>query len=162
MLYKISVWIHLIAATIWVGGMLFLVLVLFPLLRKSNKKDNQQLIYKIGKRFRRIGWISLFILFISGISNIYFSFGLNFGEIFISEFGNILQLKLTVFLLIVIVSFTHDFATGPLIRKSKGKKREKWRKITRYLGLANLFLGLLIIFLGVVLVRGGITINPYI
>lgn len=162
MLYQISVWIHIIAATVWVGGMLFLVLVLFPLLRKSDKEDNHELIYKVGKRFRRIGWVSLFILFISGILNIYFSFGLNLREIFISEFGNILQLKLTVFLLIIIVSFIHDFITGPIIRKSTGKKREKWRRVTRYLGLTNLFLGLLIVFLGVILVRGGITISSYI
>jgi len=71
LLYHISVFIHIISAMIWVGGILFMVLVIVPLLRKKDLKDNAAiLVQKVGVQFRLVGWISLILLLITGIFNL--------------------------------------------------------------------------------------------
>jgi len=63
----ILVWIHLIAATFWVGGMLFLSLVAVPLLKKdSDPSSAQRGFINMARRFRTFTWIALALLVITG------------------------------------------------------------------------------------------------
>ena len=69
-MYYISVLIHVIAAAIWVGGMIFLPAVLLPAIKNNTQKI--QLIHTVGLKFRTVGWIVLIILLVTGLFNMYF------------------------------------------------------------------------------------------
>ena len=71
-LYLFSVWLHILAATVWVGGMAFFMLVLVPLARSpAVGKNAGALLHWIGVRFRAVGWASLAVLVVTGSFNLY-------------------------------------------------------------------------------------------
>src|SRR3989337_1547508 len=76
MISTIALWIHLLAAVIWVGGMLFLVTVLRPVITGSkgsacsNLQGRAELLKNIHSRFRTIVGIMIGILIITGAINI--------------------------------------------------------------------------------------------
>src|SRR5690606_27326017 len=116
-LYLLSVWIHILAATVWIGGMLFLVLVVVPWLRKGSRSDVAVFLRETGERFRSVGWACFVVLLISGTFNLWIR-GVqlsDFGraEWLQSPFGMMVVVKLCAFLLVLIVSMVHDFLVGP-------------------------------------------------
>lgn len=64
MLYPILVFVHIVAATIWVGGHLILT---FRFLPKALKKNDFSIILNYEKAFEPIGLPSLLILVITGV-----------------------------------------------------------------------------------------------
>ena len=164
-LYLVSVWLHIIASIIWVGGMFFLILVLVPVLRRPEFESVfSKLFLKIGRRFRTVGWISLFLLVLTGIINLAFrGYGLSdflSGRIFAGSFGHVLLQKLILVVLILLISVTHDFWIGPrataLIRREPmSPESRKYRRMAVWLGRLNFILAILVVALAVLLVRGG-------
>ncbi|MCI0482276.1 MAG: DUF4149 domain-containing protein, partial [Candidatus Dadabacteria bacterium] len=107
-LYTLSVFLHVISAAVWVGGMSFLILVLIPVLRKPEFRGLfPTLFYQAGVRFRIVGWIALVLLIITGTFNLsYRGFGfadLATGRMFAGTFGHTLLMKLIAVGLILIV-----------------------------------------------------------
>lgn len=52
-LYLVSVWLHIVAAMTWIGGMIFLVAVLVPMLRRPERRAQAAELFGIlGVRFR--------------------------------------------------------------------------------------------------------------
>src|SRR3990167_5383061 len=164
-LYAVSVYLHIISATVWVGGMFFLILVLIPVLRKPEFRGLfPTLFYQAGVRFRLVGWISLVLLIITGTFNLsYRGFGfadLTTGRLFAGPFGHTLLVKLIAVGLILIVSAVHDFWLGPrateLIREDPlSPCGRRLRQAAVMMGRLNFILALLAVFLAVILVRGG-------
>ena len=153
--YLISVFIHVICAAFWIGGMLFIPLVLVPGIK--NKPNRMLLLHKTGIKFRFYGWLAVIILIISGVLNIYFR-GLPFTvEFFINtSYGKLLSLKLALFVVMLLVGGIHDFYFGMKsideMQQSLGKK---FKMLARWTGMLNLLLALIIAFLGVAISRGG-------
>lgn len=70
-LYLVSVWLHIVAAMAWVGGMLFLVTVLVPLLRTpAMRPQAAELFNALGRRFRIVGWVAIGTLVVTGLFNV--------------------------------------------------------------------------------------------
>ena len=68
----IVLWIHLVAAITFIGGLLYIQLVLRPVLSTSQSKGNsdaQDILRKTGQRFRTISWMSLITLILTGAFN---------------------------------------------------------------------------------------------
>ncbi len=164
--YATSVFIHILSAVVWIGGMIFIALIVVPVTRKplfENVKTS--LIQTIGERFRIIGWICLALFLLTGYLNIGFK-GLGWDTIFYSAFwqsyvGRILQGKLILFGLILILSAIHDFVIGPwatriLEQNSDDPKGMKLRKTASWFARINLLLALMTAFLGIMLVRGAL------
>lgn len=63
-MYKYIVLLHIIAATIWVGGHLILVSTILP---ETFKKKNIDILLNFEQKYERIGMPSLLILVISGL-----------------------------------------------------------------------------------------------
>ena len=62
-------WIHLISASIWVGGSLFLGVVLAPLLKTFSESAEERLtiMIRVGRKFNKIAVPSLGILIATGL-----------------------------------------------------------------------------------------------
>ncbi|GBC98453.1 hypothetical protein HRbin17_00965 [bacterium HR17] len=163
-LYFLAVWLHVLAATVWVGGMLFLSFVVIPTLRHPEVQPHRvKLLSLMAVRFRVIGWIALTTLLITGLFNVAargFTVRDAFtGLLWEGEFGQTLAEKLTTFAVIVLLSAAHDFWVGPKATASAQQGNpsadlERWRKAAAWLGRINVALALLMVAFGVMLVRG--------
>lgn len=163
-LYLLSVWLHLIAAMTWIGGMLFLVTVIVPMLRQPEMRGRaMELFHVLGVRFRRVGWIALFVLVVTGTFNVVhrgYSLGQFFtGEVFSGAWGHALGAKLLVVALILVSSALHDFYIGPTATRlardnAPVERRERLRRVASWMGRSTLLLALLVVGLAVMLVRG--------
>jgi putative copper resistance protein D len=164
-LYLASVWLHLVAALLWAGGMLFLVLVIVPLLRTPALRGQAiQLLQAVGLRFRTVGWASLLVLVVTGLVNAAYRGGsagaLADGAWWATPFGRLLAHKLGLVALILVLSAVHDFGVGPraaaLLRDDPASPRAgAWRAAASWMGRVNLLLALAVIAIAVALVRGG-------
>ncbi len=146
----LTVWIHLIAAIFWIGGMLFFSVILVPCLRKClAASDRAILIRQVGKRFRVFGWISLAVLFVTGLMRL-----LQNG-VLIEAYGNILKVKFGLICLMVVLAVLHDFIFGPKARQYAvdGGGDNPYLKAGRWVARFNLVVGLLIVLSAVSLVR---------
>jgi putative copper export protein len=154
--YIISVFLHIVFATFWIGGMLFLPLVLLPAVKHDS--DRISLLYKTGIKFRFYGWIALIGLLTTGIYNMHAK-GMSFTTEFLmkNDYGKLLGLKLSAFVLMIAIAGIHDFYVGnKAIEQMKKNDAGKLKYIARWSGRINLMLALLIAFLGIALSRGGL------
>jgi putative copper export protein len=148
-LRDIMLFLHIVLASLWVGGMLFLVLVLAPFVRKLPTKN--QVFQEVGRRFSFYGTlIALLGLFITGLFNVHYTLG--FSNIF--NFSNPYTLtlwhKIGLFILIVVISLLHDLYFG---KKALEKVFHRW--MARLLGFVNLLLSLAVVYFAVLLRFGG-------
>ncbi len=61
-------WVHVLSAVTWLGGMLFIALILVPVTRRvQDPLLRLDLITQTGKRFRTVGWIALGLLVATGV-----------------------------------------------------------------------------------------------
>lgn len=166
LLYDLSVWIHILAAATWIGGMAFLVFVIVPLLRMPEYRERAAaLVHRSGLKFRAVGWICLGTLIITGTFNMWFR-GLHWADFFNGSYAQnpvarALGLKLLLVAGVLAVSAVHDFYVGPratLLWQNDPSSKEamRFRRQAAMLGRVNALLALAIVFLAVALVRGGI------
>ncbi|HEY6722455.1 MAG TPA: DUF4149 domain-containing protein [Polyangiaceae bacterium] len=163
LLYLVSVGIHILAATVWIGGMLFLVLVVVPWLRRGGRTDAAIFLRETGERFRNVGWICFGLLLITGTFNLWVR-GVrlsDFGraEWLESSFGKTVLVKLGAFLVVLVVSALHDFVVGPRATKAiaadaRSTDARQQRRRASMLGRINVVLAIVLVAAGVVLVRG--------
>jgi uncharacterized membrane protein len=68
---SLIIWVHLLATSIWVGGSIFIGIVVGPYLRHLDMEPKKRTIFivSLGRRFNKIALPSLFILFATGIYN---------------------------------------------------------------------------------------------
>ena len=157
-LYLFSVFFHILASALWIGGMIFLITALIPAIKKNPDKVN--LLYNISIRFRTAGWIALIILIITGWFQLYYRGAEFSADYFINNsFGKIALSKIAVALTILIISAIHDFKIGIRAMEEwkinpSGEKTMRLRNSSRILGKINFLLTLIAVALGVLLSRG--------
>ncbi|MBS1921144.1 MAG: hypothetical protein JST17_12905 [Bacteroidetes bacterium] len=153
--YYLSIWLHIICASFWIGGMLFLPLVLLPAIK--NNPERRQILMITGLKFRFYGYITIALLLLTGITNMYFR-GIHFTWIFFtnSNYGKLVIVKGILFLIILLASMIHDMFVG---RKAVGEiqesDRDKLKLIARWTGRILLLISLTMAYLGVIISRGG-------
>ena len=69
-MYEISVWIHILMAAIWVGGLIYTAAIAVPFAVSRGAEDRQRILRGLGRRFRRIGWAAIIVLIITGLGNL--------------------------------------------------------------------------------------------
>ena len=162
--YLISVWLHIVAAAAWVGGMLFLGLVLIPIaLREKYRALAPTLLHELALRFRSFGWLTLAILILTGVANLRlrgFTWGmLATAGFWASGFGAILKIKLILVAVLLVLGALHDFWIGPRTTTlwqshPQAPQLARLRRLSSWMGRINLLLSLAIVALAVILVRG--------
>ena len=163
-LYYANITVHVLAAMVWVGGMLFLALIGAPMLRGVEPPAlRQRLFREIGLRFRSTGWWAIGTLLMTGIINLQFKGWLRWDGVLGSlvfwrtPMGHLLAFKLVAVAAMLAVSAVHDFVVGPRASGAQPGSPEALALRTRaaHLARANALLGVLIVGVAVRLARGG-------
>ena len=163
-LHLLSIWLHVLAATIWIGGVAALGLLLVPLLRRERFQDvARPLLYASALRFRWIGWGALGILVVTGLYQVRAQ-GIPWSAwvdpaFWGTAWGAALGGKLLLVTATLTVSAVHDFHFGPkairLMQDAPGSaKAERMRGWSSWLGRLTVLLSLAILWFAVLLPRG--------
>lgn len=157
MLFKLALFFHIMSAMFWVGGMLFLVLVIAPFLKTLPDPREKSKIYQtVGTQYRFWGWVAIITLLVTGPVMLATFYGIPPDRIFdpalhSTPFGRALAIKIGLVIIIVISSLVHDFWLGPKARNSSG-----FSIIAKVFGRSNLILAILIVIFAVILRAGGL------
>jgi uncharacterized membrane protein len=132
-------WVHVVSAITWVGGMLFIALVLVPTSRTLGDATlRTRLIQDSGQRFRRVAWIALAVLILTGLLNLWLQPFLLRSPRF--------QGKLALVGMALLLSAVHDFVLGP--RAGLPGAHPSVRLRASWVARLNVLVALAIILLG--------------
>lgn len=111
-------WAHLLAASTWVGGLLYLVLVVFPASRKAAGESVRpgQLQRIAAEQFTLLAVISVLLLVATGVFLTEQRFE-SLREIPQSFYGQSLMVKIGIFLLMGFLAFIHSRILRPRLHK---------------------------------------------
>ncbi|QLH05408.1 copper-binding protein [Nitrosopumilus oxyclinae] len=157
----IITWIHLIAASIWVGGSLFIGIVFSPLLKTmtSSIEERMQIMIRVGKRFNKVAVPSLIILMITGL---YTSHAL-IGKpelLFSTSYGTFLIIKIILVIALIITYAVHvrvirkDVEEKIMSNQMSEPEIQKLRKKIIILGEITVVLSIAILFFASLLDAG--------
>lgn len=134
--------LHLAGAVTWIGGMIFVALVLVPVARNLDDPAlRARLFHAVGVRFRTVGWIALGLLLVTGVLNLVFRPYL----LDVPRF----QVKLALVALALVLAAAHDFVLGP--RAGAPGANPIWRACASWTARVNVIVVLAILTLGVAL-----------
>jgi len=142
-------WAHLISASIWVGGSLFIGVVLAPLLKTMAESVEERLMImiRVGRKFNKIAVPSLGILITTGLYNSYYI--LNKPEtIFSTNYGIILTIKIMLVIALIVIFAIHV----RMIRFDVEKKieaKEMSQELIQKLRSKIISLGRIIVFISI-------------
>lgn len=161
-LWHVTVTVHLLAAMIWLGGMMALAL-LAPVLRSAGDEVfRQRLFQAVGVRFRTVGWICIAVLVATGVAQLRIRgwwgwalwsspgfWGTPLGRSFLG--------KLVSVTVMLVAQAFHDFSHGPRAGRLPPGSDEarRMRRTASLLARANAVLGIVVIYFAVRLARGG-------
>ncbi|MDH3503621.1 MAG: hypothetical protein OEM58_03710 [Nitrospirota bacterium] len=121
----VVMWIHLLAAITFIGGWMFVQLVVRPSLTegkaKMPAKEALEMVRKIGQRFKTVGWVSLMALVFTGASQLLDESGSARIE---TSWGLIMMLKLFVFAIVGGLIFVHDLILDPYGEIGKSQRAD--------------------------------------
>ncbi|MEK6287518.1 MAG: CopD family protein [Acidobacteriota bacterium] len=165
-MYFLSVWIHILAAAVWTGGLIYTAAVVVPFALSHPVEERQRILRSLGRRFRRIAWGSIVVLILTGIGNlvlrltpIKFSQILN-GDVFNPDkVERLIAIWLPWKLMLVVVTIGlmafHDITSIRAARRHEGTPESApgSRAGSRAAALATL-VAILVLYVSVRLVRG--------
>jgi len=143
------------AAIVWLGGMIFMVLILQPVIRKKLSLEPRMAIYsETGMRFKKVQWTCFGILLLTGLLMVLWGVGVpreSFPPLLV------LAAKLILVIAVIVLSFLHSNIWGPrLVALSCDPQSPTYLALVRKLrlfGQVNLIASLAIIFLAVLISR---------
>jgi len=134
--------LHVLAAITWIGGMLFIALVLVPVTRRLDDVALlRPLVQATGRRFRAVGWIALALLVATGGANLAVRPELLHAPRF--------WVKTGLVALALVLSAVHDFVLGP--RAGRPDRHPSARVQASWLARLEIVVVLAIVALGLAL-----------
>lgn len=104
--------VHLLAAAVWVGGSIALVVVGVPAIRTLEGEPRGRAMRELGLRWRPLGYGSLALLAVTGV--ILAQHDWDEGR---SPFRAILWVKVGLSAGLVVASYLHNFVLGPRLQR---------------------------------------------
>src|SRR5262249_42159624 len=105
-------WLHLLAAMFWVGGQLFLFLVVIPVLRQEMAEaDSVRIAALTGRRFALLSGVALAVLLVTGPLNAAIH-GVSRHELEDTTWGHVLAAKVALVVLVLVLSGAHGGSFG--------------------------------------------------
>ncbi len=161
--YHLSVTLHVLAAMLWLGGMMFLAVVGAPVLRQVDSAVlRAELFRKLGMQFRAVGWAAIVVLLVTGVTNLWLRGWLHSDSILTrsfwqASFGRMLLFKLIAVLTMLIIQASHDFHHGPRAAQTVpgSPAALRFRRRAALFARVNALVGVALIYFAVRLARGG-------
>ena len=152
------VWLHVLAAVSWIGGTIFLSVVLVPVLRREPFASQRALLFRtIARRFRAVVWGAIAVLLFTGPPLLH-QRGISIADP--SGWPTVLSVKLGLVAILLLFTVTHDLIIGPRVgrilqipaesRTSSDRAMVAW---SPWIARASLVLTLGVLLAAVVLVR---------
>ncbi|HWC76577.1 MAG TPA: hypothetical protein VG778_03905, partial [Blastocatellia bacterium] len=69
-MYQLSVWIHILMAAVWTGGLIYTAAVVVPFAVSHETEERQRILRGIARRFRPLAWGSILVLVVTGLLNL--------------------------------------------------------------------------------------------
>ena len=108
---NVLVIIHLLAACIWVGGSIALVVAGVPAIRTLEGEPRGKAMKELGLRWRPLGYGALLVLGVTGVALAQHDWSQ--GR---SPFHTVLWVKVGLSVALVAASYLHNFVYGPRLR----------------------------------------------
>jgi copper resistance protein D len=141
--------VHLLAATVWVGGTVALVFVSVPLAQRLDGEARATMLRGLGRRWRPLGWSALGIAIVTGAAIAAMEHAFDTTP---ERFDVVLAVKGALVGLLVAGAYLHDYVLGPgLARQIREGKPQTLRPILVRIGRLNLLITLALPVLGAVL-----------
>jgi copper resistance protein D len=158
----LATWVHIICSSIWVGGSIFIGLVLAPALKNitSNTEERLLLMVKFGRRFNNLAIPSFMILVGTGIYNAR-SFLANPESLWQTQYGMILLIKIILVVTIIFAYIIHvktinkDTERKLITRQMDKGQISTVRSRIIILGRITVLLSVSVLFLASLLDSGG-------
>jgi putative copper export protein len=144
--------VHLLSATVWVGGTVALVFVGVPAIRKLEGEARATAMRALGRRWRPLGWSAMGIAILSGLWLTHLHGGLN-SAAFSTDFDRTLILKSVLVAFLCAGALVHDYVLGPRLQREL-RAGEPQAPVTRrrliWVGWLNFALTIAVPILGAV------------
>ena len=112
----IPLWLHIVAATVWLGPQIFMFVVTVPAVRViADRETRIQVLRVVTTRFGWLAWSAMAVLVLTGISNVFdhedessisvLDFGWLYSWIFFT--------KMALVGLMIALTALHSFVVGP-------------------------------------------------
>jgi copper resistance protein D len=152
------IWLHILAAISWIGGMIFLSLVLAPLVRSRHSTSEVVALFRsAARRFRLIVWVAITVLVTTGPLLLLQRNAMSTNP---SAWPQILVVKLELVALLLVLTLSHDLLLGPKVSQLgviPDVALTTWEKMlirtARWLPRLSLLLALAVVAAAVVLAR---------
>jgi len=154
----VLVWLHLVAAVAWIGGMLFLSLALVPGLKEEAfAAVRGALIRSVAMRFRLVVWSAVVVLLVTGPLLLTQKVASPWDP---SAWSTILKIKLALVVVLLGLTAVHDFWVGPKVARmlreggaGKNCARAWLIQVSPWLARVGLVLALAVLYAAVQLAR---------
>jgi uncharacterized membrane protein len=111
--------LHVLGATVWVGGTVALTFIAVPAIRTLTGEARGTAMRKLGERWRPIGWSALLAMVLTGAplaSHVLPDSGAGAKAVF--------AVKMAFFAALVVFAYLHDFVLGPRVAREMREGRE--------------------------------------
>ena len=145
---------HLLATVIWIGGAIYINIVLIPSLDAIDPSQRGKLMGVAAKRFMVLAWSSIAILIITGIILTYQEIAGDLTKV--AELAMII--KHVIVVLMIVIGFIMTWILTPKSHKLAPKPKEKppqnFLKVQnnlQFFGQVNMILGILVLIFTVLI-----------
>ena len=140
--------VHLLAATVWVGGSTALVFVGVPAIRTLEGEPRGRAMKELGLRWRPLGYGALLVAAVTGVALAAHDWQSS------SSFQIVFWAKVALAVCLVVVSYLHNFVLGPRLQgEIKAGEEQRSRPALVAVGWTSYGLTLALPILGVALQR---------
>lgn len=155
MYHAIILWIHIFAATVFIGPQVFLFAVAMPAIRTiDDARQRASLTRAITRGFGALGGAALAVLLVTGIINYFHAKDL--GLIDFKRYFIALQIKLTLVTIVIILTVVHGAVLGRRLERLQEEgapeaEIAKARQLSMWLSFGNLAASIAILLCAAIL-----------
>jgi len=116
--------LHLIAAAVWAGGMVFLGVAVGAARRTLADRERIALLRQLGRRFLLVGGVAMLVLIATGTQMAADRLAA-FGDLFDTDYGKRLSEKLALVVVVIVLTLFHSLVQGPALSRLREQALER-------------------------------------